>query len=173
MRRDCKQNVKHQPMLRLAIACASALLLPSLALAEVPAPQRPAQGAPLAISAGQLEFEFGSQDGDMVFPCRHKLLNPITQDWEVVCGDQAKPDTIRKYTVHLWVKTYTRPTPPKMSYEVLHWVTDHQAKPGSGSQYVGTTLWFRLREPSDLHSIDLAQDVESVNSLRTRILVKP
>lgn len=119
----------------------------------------------IQLTPEQLQFEFGSQDGEFTVPCTHHLENALTQDWAVKCGDRA-------YTVHLWLRAYPKNTSPRLSYEVLHWVTDRNVKAGQPGQFFGSTIWFRLEDPSAMTSLDLSNDAENIMVLRTRIRLK-
>lgn len=117
----------------------------------------------LPVHPDQVRFEFASQDGEIQVPCKHDRKSDFNPDFSVFCGD-------REFTVHLYVTTYRRPVAPKMSYEILYWVTNHKASPGTGAKYPGSTIWFRLKEPSALHELDLSQDIEDTFVLRARVI---
>lgn len=136
-------------------------LLLNFAVANAGAP-----GLSAVLTAPQLNFKLRSQDGGIMYPCTFKAANPYGSDWTVACGNA--DGVFRNYGVHLLVNVYTSPTPPKVKYEVLYWVTARELPLGRG-RYVGSTTWFRLNEPSTLESLSLAQDVEEIWSLEAEI----
>ena len=109
-------------------------------------------GNNLKLTAENLTFTYQPHEA-AGSDCRHKLVDPAAQDWEVEC------DGGKKYRVHLWVTAYPHTSPPKLSYEVLYWVTDHKAAAGTGNH--GATVWFHLQEPSALTGLGLYAAIEN------------
>lgn len=133
---------------------------PAPAAAPTPAPAQP-------MAAPRMTFEFASQDGDIVESCNYALVE-ATQEFGVTCGEGTP--NVKKFTAHVRLFKHDDPNPaanaPKVSYEVLYWVTDYQAKLGEGGHFVGSTTWFRFKDDSALHSISVSQDVEETFELR-------
>lgn len=129
-------------------------------------------GHPLELTEGpKLEFFYGYQDGEMTVPCDYKL-NPRTLDFELTCGEAGKQGGVSKFTAHVRVKVFEQSKSPKMSYEVLYWIQDHQIPWTENGHFQGTTFWFRLDEPSQLMSIDVSQDVQKVKTVRMRLKLR-
>ncbi len=90
--------------------------------------------------------------------CKHYLENELSQDWKVDCYDSA--GRLRKrYRVHLWLSQIVRDRSPRMSLELLYWVTD--LSPGTRPSSMGTTLWFHFVEKAPMHSLSASQSVEN------------
>ena len=115
-----------------------------------------AQGAPLRSElpgndlnflSEQLHFSHSTYEGDSVLKCKHRLENAESRDWAVDCFD-SNGVLAKKFKVHLWVTAYTKAQIPKLSFEILYWITDvtrsHQPVGG------GSTHWIHLKEPTDL-----------------------
>lgn len=157
-----------------ATCVASALILTILAfdssrryLIAAPPPTTKA----IAFSEENLLFQLASPDGKFLYPCRHVVESDFTQDWTVICGD-GRPKTLRRFSVHLWLKTYRRETGPKATYEVFYWVKDHQNPTRTTEHSSGATIRLRLKEPSEISGLDLVHDVgdsASPSVLRAKI----
>ena len=104
----------------------------------------------LVITPKMLVFRYIPLERLGSLECEHILADPLSQDWVVRCGKE-------EFRVHLWVSAYEHPTAPRLSYEILYWVSALTARP---SQTTGSTLWFHLNDPSELHSLDLSQQIE-------------
>jgi hypothetical protein len=109
------------------------------------------------ITADNLKFSFQSYDGETNLKCKPNLENELSQDWIVLCAS-ADGKIIRTYSVHLWVKAYTRQVAPKLSLEVLYWVNDISKMPATGSS---STIWFHLKDSTSLQGLQLSQGVEN------------
>jgi hypothetical protein len=108
------------------------------------------------------KFTYQSFDGETIIRCQHVLENPEAQDWLVQCKN-------KKYRVHLWVTIYQRPVEPQTSIEVLYWVSEFSG--GLGGQ---ATVWFNLRNASELSSLSIVQNVdENVAGLYLDLAVRP
>jgi hypothetical protein len=105
-----------------------------------------------SIQPSMLHFEYRSTDGNEKLACVHQIQNAAAQDWLVTCGN-------KKYSVHLWVSAYIHEKAPKLSYEVLYWVSDLsvQGQPHGSS----TTVWFHLQDPSYLSLLQVSLGVEN------------
>lgn len=115
-------------------------------------------GATLAIAPSALTFTHEPFEAGEILPCTHKLVNPESQDWEVVCKS-ADGKVTKRYGVHLWVTRYPHPTPPKLSVETLYWVTDWTVPASPVSN--GTTTWAHLKDDTELYGMDLRQSVDN------------
>lgn len=127
-----------------------------------------ALGQTALLSKQALHFEYGTQDGEITMPCTFEM-SLKTYDFHLICGEEGKFGGPKRFTVHLRLKRYPAPTPPKLRYELLYWVIDHQTPVTENGRYAETTLWFRLQEPSDLHSLSVAQTIQDVHELRMDI----
>lgn len=94
-----------------------------------------------------LDFKYQSFDGQIVYKCNHKEINEWG-DWEVICGDKSQ----KIFSVHLLVNKYTRPRLPRVSFEILYWITDRKTMEAAGA-----TTWLHLRNESDLYAINASQ----------------
>lgn len=126
----------------------------------------------IKMDASRLEFRFGDQEGQFELACKHVIIES-TQDWSVMCGETGKPWGVHEFTVHLRVRAYPSPKPPRLSYEILHWVTDQDTPVNKGGRFTGSTIWFRLEDPAELTSLDLGQDVRDTYVLRMHLKVNP
>ncbi len=115
-----------------------------------------AQAQNLDLKPEQLTFRYQQYDGETSLGCVEYLANPDSQDWDVKCAD-ATGAVVKHYVVHLWVTVYHRTVEPKTSYEVLYWITDFSRATPVGA---GTTVWFHVRDESQLSGIDVSQSVE-------------
>jgi hypothetical protein len=130
---------------RLLLGLALGFVLPSATIARGAVP-----------AAGQLRFRYIPFEHGEILPCRHELLDEASRDWAVKCSDE-QGRGLKQFTVHLWVTRLERTREPRLSYEVLYWITDRtrpNAPRGSSS-----TIWFHFRDPSELHSLELGQGV--------------
>lgn len=109
------------------------------------------------ITPDNLKFTYQSHDGEISLKCTHALEDAMSQDWLVTCSD-AEKEMQRTYRVHLWVTAYERQVQPKLSLEILYWVTDITRETPVGSS---STIWFHLNDPSSLNSIQISQGVEN------------
>ena len=128
---------------------------------------------PVAMTTEKLDyqgvhFDYGSQDGDVNYGCVHEVL-PSSGDLAVTCSRPEAPTDILKFTVHLRLFKHERPTAPKLSYELLYWVTDEQLLGGKPGQFTGSTIWFNLAEATPLMSLDAGQDIENTMVLRLHV----
>ena len=57
-----------------------------------------------------------------------------------------------------WVTEYTHPTAPRLSTEVLYWVTD--LTDPNNARGTSTTVWFNVNDPTTLSSIDVTESVD-------------
>jgi hypothetical protein len=103
-----------------------------------------------------LKFEYISFDSEIRYHCQHKLENAASQDWLVECRDDFG-SLQKQYRVHLWVTGYHRAVAPKLSYEILYWLSDLMQQPATGH---GSTTWLNLKEGGELHSISVNQSVD-------------
>jgi hypothetical protein len=115
-----------------------------------------------------VHFTFGSQDGDLVYDCTNEIF-PASGDLAVVCSRPHAPTDVWKFTVHLRLFKHERPTAPKLSYELLYWVTDEQLIGGKPGQFTGSTIWFNLAESTPLTSLDAGQDIENTMVLNLHV----
>jgi hypothetical protein len=113
----------------------------------------------------QLTFTYRSFEGGEDLKCTQELESEASQDWSVVCkssaeskNGEASKTSLRTYRVHLWLTAYTHPQPPRLSYEILYWVTDLTNRK---TESAGSTTWFHLRDPSALDSLEIRQSVEN------------
>ena len=139
----------------LGLAGTMALLLGGAAwyaTADETAPPR------LTITPKMLRFTYQGFEGDNYFPCTHALESAEAQDWKLICKNPNGPGT-RQFRIHLWVTAYTHTNAPKLSYEILYWVTD--LSDSAHIVAVGGTTWLHLSEPSALAGIELSQSVEN------------
>ena len=107
------------------------------------------------IGSQMLRFRYLPVEGDEPSSCEHVLVNPESQDWAVRCGKN-------EFRVHLWVTPYEHPTSPRMSYEILYWVT--QLNRDGTRAMTGSTVWFHLEELSKLGKLELMQQIENGSS---------
>lgn len=114
----------------------------------------------VALRDSQIRFEFASQDGDLLYNCTHELI-PSLMDYEVICAREKAPEDKFKFVVHARLFIHERPEAPKLSYELLYWVTDRQLTGGKLGQFTGTTLWFNLQENVPLMSLTAGQDIQN------------
>jgi len=115
-------------------------------------------GASVAVKLDpeKMKFEYWSFDGSIHLRCTHKIENEFSQDWRVRCvSDDQK--TSRDYSVHLWLTQYLKKDPPKMSVELLFWVTDHSVKP---LDFYSSTTWFHFATESKFMGFQTSQGVE-------------
>jgi hypothetical protein len=110
-------------------------------------------GGNLKITPEMARFNYRPFEEGEALACEHQLKDPAAQDWEVSCGDQ------KKYVVHLWVTAYTHESEPRMSYEILYWVTDMSRPDHTSSS--GATTWVHLKDPSALAAIETRQSVDN------------
>ena len=121
------------------------------------APRITPVGGNLRITPAMLKFQYQDFDGIFSINCVHAVETAESQDWKVTCTNG--PKTISKqFSVHLWVTQYPRPSDPRVSYEILYWVTDlsNPHKPTAAS----STIWVHLKDPSELSGLELAQGVD-------------
>lgn len=134
-------------------------LIALLALATVsPAFADDLPGLNFKIDASMLDFTYQPNESAGL-PCKHTLVNPASQDWDVIC-QSADGKESHRYGVHLWVTTYPRDVEPKVSYEVLYWVDDRSEKSSSH----GSTIWFHLKDQSAIQKIEVGQFVDNGSS---------
>ncbi len=126
-------------------------------------------GDNLKIKAENIRFVHQPAQGPNELTCTHKLVNELSQDWDVICRD--KSDKVaRSYSVHLWVSRYGHANGPKVSFEVLYWIDDRTVAKDIKS--LGTTTWFHLNEDTSLHSLQLNQIVDNgLSSLELELKV--
>lgn len=129
-------------------------------LVSTPAPTAEVRPVPVSLPGGNLpitpemlRFNYRPFEEGEALACRHKIKDSQAQDWDVLCGEG------KKYVVHLWVTAYTRDVRPRVSYEILYWVTDvSRPDRSSGS---GATTWVHLQDPSALDAIETRQSVDN------------
>jgi hypothetical protein len=110
------------------------------------------------ITPEMLRFRYQAFDGSVVLQCHHEIQNELSQDWKVQC--QNPEGTMkRSYVVHLWLTAYSRQQAPRLSYELLYWISDHSHP--AKIQSSGSTIWFHLNDPSALHSLQASESVEN------------
>lgn len=154
---------QYQGLIGAAFAILVTIVWGQMALGELqPVP-------PLPISASQIQFTYESQDGEFAFPCRHEINHPVLLDWDVRCADPARPQTERRFTVHLRVFRFTKSRPPKTAYQILFEVTNHAIPIGRQGHYVGSTMWMRFDGKAPLSSLSLSQDIENTTALSMRL----
>jgi hypothetical protein len=122
---------------------------PRLARAQVP-------GANLLLAPDNLHFRYESFDGSVQAACTHALESAASQDWAVHCEDSKGLE--REYRVHLWITEYTHSESPKMSLEILYWVTPLGSQAAAPSS---STIWLHFAEPSAPVGFSLAQGLEN------------
>ncbi len=124
-------------------------------------------GDSLKLKAENLKFVHQPMQGQNDLTCEHKLVNALSQDWDVVCKDK-NGKVGRSYSVHLWVSRYGHASGPKVSFEVLYWIDDRTQPKDIKS--LGATTWFHLNEETSLHSLQLNQIVDNgLSSLELEI----
>lgn len=105
-------------------------------------------------SAETLRFSHQTYDASRTrTECSHVLNNPDSRDYTV---NRIEARGIKTYRVHLWVTSYSHPTPPKLTLEILYWVTDLNHHVGGG-----TSTWINLTESTGVHSVQMGQAVEN------------
>lgn len=136
------------------------LFLLVLSLAAAPALTAEVRPVPVSLPGGNLRitpemlrFHYRPFEEGEALACRHKIKDSQAQDWDVLCGEG------KKYVVHLWVTAYSRDVRPRLSYEILYWVTDVSRPEGSSSS--GATTWVHLQDPSALDAIETRQSVDN------------
>jgi hypothetical protein len=153
--------------------CAAAYFGASCADSQSPAPpprfHQPSQivgkgdglpGGNLEITPAMLKFKYRFNEGETLY-CTHELMDPFSQDWDVVCRAEDSSYT-RRYRVHLWVTEYGHDTGPiKLSIEILYWVTDLTHQPIEG----GGTSWIHLADVTPIGGLELTQYLESSGGL--------
>ena len=113
-------------------------------------------GSSQLLWATQMSFKYQSFDGEQIVPCNYKLINEMAQDWQVIC----EKDTFkRQYTVHLWITEFPKQNEPKLSAEVLYWVTEVGGPAPHKSN--GSTIWFHLKDNTRMQGITVSQSVEN------------
>ena len=118
------------------------------------------------VELSRLELAYESSDGETYLPCQVADENPLAHDFRVKCGEQ-NGKALREYTVHLWVSEYTKSISPRMSLEILYWVTDWRdfRSPVSHS----STFWLHFDDPTNLQGMELSQGVDQdLASLRLK-----
>lgn len=105
----------------------------------------------------QLRFEYLLFDGSGSYMCKHFLEDALSQDWRIDC---LNTDGIiqKSYRVHLWLKAYSRQHEPKLSYELLYWISDLSRSPKIEGH--STTVWFHLKDPSALSGMRVSLGVD-------------
>lgn len=126
----------------------------------------------VALRDSQIRFEFVSQDGDLLYKCSHEPI-PSLMDYEVTCAREEAPADKFKFVVHARLFVHERPEAPKLSYELLYWVTDRQLTGGKLGQFTGTTLWFNLQDNVPLMSFVAGQDIQNTYVLRMYVELLP
>ena len=110
----------------------------------------------------QLKFTYQNFEGDLNVHCTHSLEDADAHDWLVHC-EKAKiarkgiKAFTRDYRVHLWLTKYERTLTPKLSLEILYWVTDRTTSPATGHS---TTNWLHFKEPSQLTGTSFSVGVD-------------
>jgi hypothetical protein len=112
----------------------------------------------LRLNPESLTFVYQDYSGETRFRCQQRLENELSQDWIVECHNEIG-EVKKAYRVHLWVTRYERKVQPKVSFEILYWLTD-LLKMSVAKTSTGSTTWVNLKEPSDLHSLSLSQSVD-------------
>jgi len=125
-------------------------------------------GIRMPIEWGDLSFSYQENENPETLVCKHRIENPLSQDWKVSCVDRTGQEK-RKYGVHLWVTQYQNPA-GEAKIEVLYWVTD-RSQPRV-REYSGSTLWFYFKNQADLKGLSLSQSVEN-DQARLRVEIKP
>jgi hypothetical protein len=118
------------------------------------APRAGSKKAGIPLPAEKIRFTYQSFDGAFVRECEHALTsagNPY--DWSVRCYEGEK---LRgKYVAHIALTQYTHPSAPRLSLELLYWLT------GTGIESeAGSTTWFHLREASSVMEVSSSQTVD-------------
>ncbi len=115
-----------------------------------------------------MKFEYQDFEGTTRYKCSHSLENALSQDFLVDCHDELGA-VKRRYRVHLWVTAYHRQISPKLSFEILYWLSDLSNNVVEGS---GTTTWVNLKDAANLHSLYLSQSVDKNSAgLNLEILI--
>ncbi len=109
----------------------------------------------LPLKADTLTFSYEPFENGTILTCTHSLEDANAQDWNVTCKNAAG-NTEKSYRVHLWVTSYERTSVPKLSYELLYWVTDKKSGESAGS-----TTWLHLKDASSLYGLDVRQSVDA------------
>jgi hypothetical protein len=130
------------------------------------------KGQPIILDTSALSFEFADQDGQISYPCTYTTI-ASANDINVKCSRADQPNVSWSFTVHARLFMHPHTASPKLSYELLYWITDHQVPSGDQGKYPGTTLWLNLDEPSQLVSFDISQDIETTWVLKMSLRLKP
>lgn len=115
-----------------------------------------AKAAPLALPPEAVQFRYVSSDGDFQLDCKH-YESAAPHGFRVVCG--AGTVHQREYAVHLIVRGFRRAQVPRVSYEILYWITDRNVP--IQRAFSSGTSWIRFNDASDAHSMTLTQSVEN------------
>jgi hypothetical protein len=118
------------------------------------APRAGAKKTSVPLPAEKIQFTYQSFDGAFVYECEHAITNAENPyDWTVRCYEGEK---LRgKYVAHVALTQYTHPSAPRLSLELLYWLT------GSGIESeAGSTTWFHLREASSIMEVSSSQTVD-------------
>jgi hypothetical protein len=106
------------------------------------------------LRGNEVRFTYRSFDGAFSYACEHSLLNESNPyDWSVRCYDGERLKG--KYVAHLALSQYLHPKPPRVSLELLYWLT------GSGIESeAGSTTWFHLRDETSVMEVSSSQTVD-------------
>jgi hypothetical protein len=102
-----------------------------------------------ALHADQVQFVYEPYDDGASAPCIHTVSNPDNPyDLTVKCTDSK--GLTHAFTAHLALSTYTHPTAPEISYELMYWVNDN-----------GATTWFNFEKATKLMTLESSQSLPS------------
>ena len=102
------------------------------------------KNAPLA---NDVQFIYEPYDRGSAGTCSHSIANANDPyDLTVSCIDGKGITHV--FSVHLALSSYTHPTPPELSYELLYWVNDN-----------GATTWFNFEKATALMSLESSQSL--------------
>ena len=88
--------------------------------------------------------------------CVH-YKSDIPYGWKVKCKDEL---VNKVFTIHLVIRKVLGPRPPMSRFQVLYWVSNPRPEKTT-SEHTGSSLWFRTRKNSNLHSFSLGQAVDN------------
>lgn len=114
------------------------------AFADSPAPIRK------NLPSDVLRFRYETYDRTKALNCKHALSNAAVSpyDWDVKCFHE-DGRLAKRFDVHLALSIYERTTLPRLSIELLYWISGE-----------GATTWFHFNDPTTLRSLQTGQTVE-------------
>jgi hypothetical protein len=106
------------------------------------------------LEGDRIRFTYQSFDGAFAYACEHSLVteaNPY--DWAVRCYDGEKLKG--RFVAHIALSQYPHTKPPRVSLELLYWLT------GTGIESeAGSTTWFHLRDETSVMEVSSSQTVD-------------